>query len=397
MSHGPDEPENGSPQDHGPDPDWLYGDRRRPAQADETRLIPKMSRQPEPASTARPGPAPLQPGPDGKFLSAPAPERPRPTIRIKWKRVILLFVVLPLVAWMVFLIAVPWISWSKIQRVDAFPNGARPADGKGTNYLLVGSDSRRGLSKDQIKKLGLGGVAEDGGRTDTIMIMHRGSGGSTLLSIPRDTSMAIPNHGNDKINAAFAYGGPKLLIRTLENNLKIRIDHYAEIGLGGFVNAVDAVGGVQICPKRKLNDKRANLHIKKGCQKADGATALAWARSRHAFNLEDLSRAQHQRELVSEVGDKAKSAWTVILPWRYVSINNAAVNTLTVDKDMGFWNLVGLARGMSSIKKSCTLPLAAFITPLPVDWTKTRELMGYFNNDDTAHIPAKLCSKTGLS
>ncbi|HWU31701.1 MAG TPA: LCP family protein, partial [Marmoricola sp.] len=322
--------------------------------------------------------------------------------------VILLFVVLPLVAWAVFLVTVPLISWSSIHRVDPWPAGARPAAGSGTNYLLVGTDSRRGLNAEQRKKLGLGNVAEDAGRTDTIMILHLGNGPATLLSIPRDAAFKVPGYGGPyKINSTFnsatypggrglTVGGPKLLVKTLESGLHIRIDHYVEIGFGAFVNAVDAVGGVQICAPHKLNDWRADLHIKKGCQNADGATALAFSRSRHAFQLGDLARAEHQRVIVHEVGQKAKSIWTFALPWRYNAINDAAVNGLTVDNTMSIWNMISLAKGMSGVTKSCTLPLAAFTTPLPVDWSRTRQLMAYFSNDDTGSIPARLCTATGF-
>lgn len=395
MPVGPDEPENGE------DFDWLYGKEASGTADDATRMMPKMSRPQTPA-----GP-PIAPGPNGRILpplGGPKPAR----VRVKWKRVILLFVVLPLVAWAVFLVTVPLVSWSSIHRVDPWPSGARPAAGSGTNYLLVGTDSRRGLNAEQRKKLGLGNVAEDAGRTDTIMILHLGNGPATLLSIPRDASFKIPGYGgHEKINSTFnsasylggkglTRGGPKLLVQTIESNLHIRIDHYVEIGFGAFVNAVDAVGGVQICAPRKLNDWRADLHIKKGCQHADGATALAFSRSRHAFQLGDLARAEHQRVIVHEVGQKAKSIWTFVLPWRYIAINDAAVNGLTVDNSMSIWNMISMAKGMSGVQKSCTLPLASFVTPLPVDWSRTTQLMTYFQNDNTANIPARLCTATGF-
>jgi LCP family protein required for cell wall assembly len=315
-------------------------------------------------------------------------------VRVKWKRVILLFVVLPLVAWLAFLIAVPVISWNKIERVDAFPSGTRPAAGQGTNYLLVGSDSRRGLSAHQRRQLGLGNVAMDRGRTDTIMILHVGSGPATLVSIPRDSWVHIPGYGIGKINSAYYYGGPKLLVQTIEQDTGLYINHFVEIGLGGFVKAVDAVGGVKICPTSALNDKLADLHVKKGCQNADGTTALAWARSRHAFALGDITREQHQREIVHEVGQKAKSFWTFALPWRYMAINNAAVTGLTVDKQMSIWSMIKFARAMGGNTKTCAMPIA----DLSVDWDMTRvhELLKFFENDDTNNIPSRLCTKTGL-
>lgn len=317
-----------------------------------------------------------------------------PQVRVKWKRVIALFVVVPLVAWLVFLLVVGLTAWNKIERVNAFPSGTRPAAGQGTNYLLVGSDSRRGLSAAQRRKLGLGNVAQDAGRTDTIMILHLGSGPATLLSIPRDSWVPIPGHGVGKINSAYYYGGPKLLIQTIESTTGLRISHYVSIGLGGFVQAVDAVGGVKICPKTALNDKLADLHVKAGCQIADGTTALGWARSRHAFALGDIARAEHQRTIVHEVGQKVKSVWTFILPWRFNAITGAAVTGLTIDNTMSLFNMISFARGMSAVGKTCSMPIAN----LNVDWDRTRALalLQYFKNDDTGKIPANLCTATGL-
>lgn len=398
MPVGPHDPNDGSRE--GQDYNWLYDEHRDGSDDDSTRVMPTMPRPPvAPASRPAPrsgsNPPPITPGPGGRILPPTGPTGPRPPgVRIKWKRVLLLFVALPLAAWLAFLIAVPLITWSKIERVSAFPSGARPAAGQGTNFLLVGSDSRRGLNATQRRKLGLGNVAQDAGRTDTIMILHTGSGPATLISIPRDSWVPIPGHGIGKINSAFFYGGPKLLIQTIESATGLSINHFVEIGLGGFVNAVDAVGGVHLCPTQAVNDPLAGLHVKKGCRLFDGASALGWARSRHAFALGDITREEHQREIVHQVGSKAKSIWTFILPWRYISINDAAVNALTVDTQMSIWNMISFARAMGGSTKTCAMPIAN----LNVDWdpTRVKELVTYLKNDDTAHIPARLCTKTGL-
>ena len=106
----------------------------------------------------------------------------------------------------------PLWAWSNIEKVDADPAGARPAEQPGTTYLLVGSDSRKGLSAAENKRLGTGGVGDVGQRTDTIMLLHTGDGPSLLLSIPRDSLVDIPGRGTTKINSAFAIGGPRLLV-----------------------------------------------------------------------------------------------------------------------------------------------------------------------------------------
>ena len=91
---------------------------------------------------------------------------------------------------------------------------------------------------------------------------------------------------------------------------------------------MDAVGGIEICPKTAMKDKLANLDIPKGCQQADGSTALGYARSRHTSSIGDIGRAQHQREVVSAVGRKVVSPWTVLNPMRYWRLNMAAPGLL---------------------------------------------------------------------
>jgi LCP family protein required for cell wall assembly len=229
------------------------------------------------------------------------------------------------------------------------------------------------------------------------MLLHTGSGPNLLMSIPRDSLVPIPGHGTQKINAAFAYGGPKLLVQTIEQDTKIRIDHYVEIGFGGFVNVVDAVGGINICPKTNMDDKLANLHIKKGCQDVDGRVALAYARSRHTSNLGDIGRAQHQREVVSAVGHKAVSPWTFVNPFRYWSLNMSAADSLTTDKDTGPFDLGRFAWAMTHVNGSNGLTCGVPISDLGVHWDSTRapQMFKHIINDDTSGI-GSLCSPSGL-
>ncbi len=170
------------------------------------------------------------------------------------------------------------------------------------------------------------------------------------MSIPRDSIVDIPGKGTTKINAAYAYGGPKLLIRTIEQNTGIKIDHYVEIGFGGFVDVVDAVGGIEICPTRKMKDKQANLDIDKGCQEADGVTALGYARSRKTDpRFGDITRARHQREVVSAIGQEATSPWTIINPVRYYRVNMAGAKTFSVDEGTGPIDLGRFAWAMTRV------------------------------------------------
>ena len=184
----------------------------------------------------------------------PSRRRFRPRFRVR-------YVFLLLLLWIAFLVIVPVVAWNRVDKVEWEPEGDRPADQPGTTYLLVGSDSRKDLSKDERKELSTGNAG--GSRTDTIMLLHTGSGPNLLMSLPRDSIVDIPEHGEGKINAAYAYGKAPLLVQTIEAATGIRIDQYVEIGMGGVAGVVDAVGGIEVCPKRNMVDKLAGLKIKK--------------------------------------------------------------------------------------------------------------------------------------
>lgn len=307
-------------------------------------------------------------------------------------------VLLVLLAWLVFLVAVPIWAISKIEQVDAEPGSNRPEATPGATYLLVGSDSREGLTRKERRELATGNVS--GQRTDTILLLHEPRfGGETLLvSLPRDSIVDIPGYGTDKINAAFAVGGPKKLVRTVESETGLRVDNYVEIGLGGFVNVVDSVGGVKICPKTAMQDKLAGLNIEKGCQEADGATALGYVRSRKLDATGDIARGGRQREVIGGVADKAASPWTFVNPIRYYRLNTASADALRTGDNVGPIDLARFAWAMRKVSgnqgRTCTVP----ISDLAVNWDDERasEMFELIAEDNTDEIGRRLCTKTGL-
>ncbi len=373
-----------------PEYDWLYGGKQPTVDDPEpTRALPRVD-------------APRRAGarhPNAPDLPVPAPASPPPAPRKPRRFPVGKLVLLLLVAWLAYLVAVPVFAWKRIDQVDAWPTSGRPADQPGTTYLLVGSDSRKGLSRAENRKLGTGGVGDVGQRTDTIMLLHTGQGPSMLLSIPRDSIVPIPGHGTTKINAAFAYGGAPLLVKTIEQATGVRIDHYVEIGFGGFVNSVDAVGGITICPTKRMVDRRANLNIRKGCQHVGGITALGYARSRHTSGIGDIDRARHQREVVSGIGAKVKSPWTVLNPFRYYRVNMAATSSLAVDKDSSVVDLARFAWAMTRVNGKDGLTCSMPIRDLAVHWDTQRALalLNLVKTDRTTDVPKNLCQPTGLA
>ncbi|WP_396446082.1 LCP family protein [Actinomadura sp.] len=222
----------------------------------------------------------------------------------------------------------------------------RVADTPGTNWLIVGSDSREGLSKADRKRLATGFAR--GRRTDSMMLLHYGSGGTSLISLPRDSYLPIPGRGSNKLNAAFAFGGPKLLVQTVEKATGVHIDHYAEIGFGGFVGVVDAVGGVDICVKDDIKDPKAGLNLKAGCQTLDGGQALGYVRTR-AFARADLERVEHQRQFFAALMKKATSPGTMFNPFRSVPLAMNATSNFLVDENDHLYDLVRMMWAMKGV------------------------------------------------
>lgn len=390
-----DRPSDDSGDRDEPGFDWLYGTQRKGVGSsrdpEPTQLLPTFDR-PDPDSARRPASAPYQsPAPARPYDEPPSARRSRRRLRprVGWIKYVVLL-------WLVFLVAVPLIAWQRIDKVDATPAGARPAEQPGTTYLLVGSDSREGLTRKEQLALGVGKAA--GRRTDTILLLHTGSGPNLLMSIPRDSIVPIPGHSTSKINSAFAIGGPRLLVRTIEQNTGIRVDDYLEIGFAGFVDAVDAVGGVRICPTEAMKDPKAGLDVKKGCQDADGRVALGYARSRYASALGDVARAQHQREVVSAVGTKAVSPWTVLNPVRYVRLASAGSSSLRVGEGTGMISTMRFAWAMTHVDGTNGLNCGVPISDLAVHWDEERSkrLFALIAEDRTSDVPRSLCRPSGL-
>lgn len=311
----------------------------------------------------------------------------------------LLVLVLIVALWAGLLIWAGLAAWGKVTKVDAFPSGNRPSAGKGANVLLVGSDSRAGLSAAQGRALGTGGSSVAGGtaRTDSIMLLHMpDSGKPTLVSFQRDAWVSIPGHGQGKINSAFAIGGPKLLLQTVEQATGLRVDNYMEIGFGGFAGVVDAVGGVRMCIPQNVDDKDAHINLKKGCQILDGKNALGYVRSRHAFAAGDLARAEHQRQFLAALMKKIASPANVLLPWRLKSIGSAGAKGLAVNKGMSpiqalkiMWTLKGISTGGVSVQVPVANPNYFVAGQSTVLWDKPRalQLFNALRNDQPVTAP----------
>ncbi len=413
-----DRPGTGGPHD-GPEFGWLYG---RPGAGEEpppeaTQVIPVQQRPdatptavhpttprpvqpqppqpvPPPYDAPPPGPAsPAGPPPDGGSggpgFWARTVRRPR-----FWVRTVLVLLLL----WLVFTVAVPFVTWNGADQVAYEPDGDRPGDQPGTTYLLVGSDSRAGLSKEERRELSTGDTSSE--LTDTIMLLHTGDGPSVLLSVPRDSIVDMPGFGASTINSASSRGGPQLLTQVLEGETGIRIDKYVEIGLGGVADVVDAVGGVEVCPTERIEDPLAGLDITRGCQEVDGRTALAYSRSRKQSTLGDLERVRRQREVIGAIGDKVLSPWSVVNPVRWWRLNRAVPTFFgfgegTSALDASRWAYAMTKTGGGD-NLTCTMP----VTDLSANtWDRDRAdpMFEAIIDDRTDDITQDQCTPNGVA
>ncbi|GAB2967573.1 LCP family protein [Amycolatopsis acidiphila] len=349
---------------------------RGPRQHQSAQMLPLPGRgapaRPMPRRPAGPPPQP----PEAPYDQQPLPGRPRRRRRFGFGKILLTLVVL----FVVFLAGV-WIYLdSSINRVDALSDySGRPAAASGTNWLIVGSDSRDGLSTEQEQQLATGDSAAAGGgsRTDTIMVAHLPDNSTkpTLLSLPRDSQVSIPGHGKGKINSAFSIGGPQLLVKTVEQATGLRMDHYAEIGFGGFANVVDAIGGVDMCVPTQMHDDFTNITIPAGCQTLDGAHALGFVRMRHseATPRSDLDRVENQRKFIGALVSQIATAGTLLNPFHFFPLLSAAPDALTMDSGDHLQNLVGLAWAMRGISDGGVVTTTVPVTSASAEnWDKTK-------------------------
>ncbi|WP_244881132.1 LCP family protein [Tsukamurella pseudospumae] len=341
-----------------------------------------------------------------RSAAAPEPQAPAPKkVRRKRKLHPFRWLVVIVVLLLVGTVAGTFYFDGKLKRIDALAAySGRIADTPGTNWLLVGTDAREGLTPAQQKALATGGDL-GGARTDTIMLVHiPESGDATLISIPRDLYVQIPGQGGHKINAAYFLGstsgagdagGAQLLVQTFEKAAGVHIDHYAEIGFGGFANMVDAVGGVEMCPKYPINDPKAGIRLKAGCQELDGAQALGYVRTRATPNA-DLDRVVHQREFMSALFKETTSPTTLLNQFELWGLSNAVADALTVDSDTHLWDLGRLAWALRGGTVTTTTPTAGSEYTSDGDslaWGKnTTEFFGLIAADQP--IPARLLSGT---
>lgn len=270
---------------------------------------------------------------------------------------------------LVLVVALVWVAASAfllragMQRVDGMA-ALSSSNGGPVNYLLVGSDSRENLSDS----LGDNFSASGGERADVIMLVHASPTDRRvqMLSIPRDFKVDIPGHGVNKVNAAYAFGGPDLLVATIQSATGIPIHHYVEVGFAQFADVVDTLGGITIDFPYPARDAQSGLEVGAGPQHLDGAEAVAFARSRSyeeqrpegwvKVGASDIGRTERQQLLLAKLLSSARSPANVP---KLPMLSSSLASSLTADAGVSLLDLsrLGFGVGVSSGFDTATLPV----------------------------------------
>jgi LCP family protein required for cell wall assembly len=268
---------------------------------------------------------------------------------------------------------------SSIARIDVFNslNDRPEKTSKAENYLVVGSDTREGLTKQQMRELRVGSTATAaGGRSDTMLIIHlsKSRDRAYIISLPRDSLVVIPEHVSSsdkktiipdrkgKLNSAFSYGGAPLLIETIELATSIKIDHYVEVSFAGFAGIVDALGGIEVCTKVDIDDPKSHLVLSAGVHTLDGIEALKYVRTRDFDGRGDIGRMARQQQFMSAVLNKATSSGTLLNPFKVKNFINASLASVKLDSGLAPDDLLTLAKQMKNLSsgnvRTLTVPLS---------------------------------------
>jgi LCP family protein required for cell wall assembly len=252
--------------------------------------------------------------------------------------------------------------WGSIKRVQITGLGHQPPKyTRALDILLIGSDSRSGRNR----KFGAG---IQGQRSDTIMLLHISPGRhrAVVVSLPRDTMVpvrrclaagpGVPGQAaqpgqRERINQAFANGGPGCLWETVEQVTGVHLDHFIELTFTGFEHVIDDIGGVHICLPVAVDDPDSGLNLAAGPHHVMGAQALAFWRERHIGLGSDLQRIQRDQYLMASIVRAVGRSDILGRPARLYSVVSDAARAMTTDEGLDQTTMLTIAaslRGLSS-------------------------------------------------
>ncbi|MFD7630551.1 LCP family protein [Streptomyces sp. NPDC059851] len=247
----------------------------------------------------------------------------------------------------------------------------RAAPGNGTNVLVVGVDSRTGLSKAEKDRLHVGGAGCN--CTDVMMLVHlsQDTRRASIVSIPRDSYVEYADGSGvfGKINGAYARGRGPLTVKTVEKVTGLHVDHYLETGFTGFEQAVNRLGGAALCTDKALKDENSGLDLTPGMHHADGNGALRYVRARHVERPGDLGRVRRQQRAVSDLLTRLTVEGALADPLAAADTARALLTSVRTDTGTDLADLVRLGTALGRLRPErtefVTVPIKTFDHRVP--------------------------------
>ncbi|MFJ7154160.1 LCP family protein [Streptomyces sp. NPDC101118] len=248
-----------------------------------------------------------------------------------------------------------------------------PASDRGTNILVVGIDSRAGLSAAEKRRLHVGG--EGCNCTDVMLLVHLAADGNraSVVSIPRDSYVEYaggPGAGRwGKINGAYKLGGGAMAVSTVEKVTGLHVDHYLETGFTGFERAVDDLGGATVCTDRPLQDENSGLDITAGVHHTSGNTTLRYVRARHILRSGDLGRMRRQQRTVGDLLGRLTAKGALSNPGNVAKTARTLLKSVRTDAGTDLLDLVRIGWALGRLRADqtefATVPITDFDHRVP--------------------------------
>lgn len=251
------------------------------------------------------------------------------------------------------------------------PLAGPPPSGRGTNILVVGIDSRAGLSKAEKNRLHVGGKGCN--CTDVMMLVHLSQDAHrvSVVSLPRDSYVEYADGSGvrGKINGAYARGGKALTVKTVEKVTGLRVDHYLETGFTGFEQAVDGLGGATLCTDKHLQDENSGLDLTPGMHHADGAGTLRFVRARHIERPGDLGRVRRQQRTVSDLLTRLTAEGALADPAAAAETAATLLKSVRTDEGTSVIELARIGMALARVRPErtefATVPIQEFDHRVP--------------------------------
>lgn len=290
-------------------------------------------------------------------MTSPPPPLPEETVTTARPR---RWLVMILASVLILALVLPFVLLSQLT-YEPVPALASLDDGP-INLLIIGSDSRDQLTREEQRELSTGRAENyPGARADTIILLSIRGQETAMLAFPRDLLVTRCDDTVGRINAAYNIGGTSCLVATVTAVSGLPVHHTLAMTFAGVRNVVDAIGGVEVCIEEPINDRDSGLNVEAGCQRLDGAQALGFVRVRKIDD--DFQRIRRQQQFIAAVAHELRSPGVFLNPLRLFRLSRAAGEVVTIDDTFGVLRAPRVVRGIAQLARGNTPVYTVPATP----------------------------------